>query len=103
MDLNLYHLLGFVVSVAFGVAVDRIRSKKTDDLRRDERTQKVGGKAAQMTIVVIMVVMAIIMWGKNIEVFEVETPMALSLVFFSLMISMIAMIGFLRYYNKKEI
>ena len=100
MEFNLYHLLGFVVGVAFAMAVDRIRSKKTDDLKQDERTQKVGGKAAQMTIVVIMGVMAIIMWGEILEVFELETPMALSLVFFSLMISMI---GFLRYYNKKEV
>ena len=100
MEFNLYWLFGVVVGVAFGMTVYLIRRKKTDEPRQDERTQKVGCKAAQASIVVIMGVMAIIVWGEILEIFKLETPMALSLIFFSLMISMI---GFLRYYNKKEV
>jgi len=71
-----------------------------DELESDERTQKIAGKAAQNTIVVIIVTLAVIGWGHILDLFKLETLAVVSVVFFALMISMI---GFLKYYNSKDI
>ncbi len=48
----------------------------------------------------MMAVLAVIGWGDILDVFKLKTPIIVSLIFFALIISMI---GFLRYYNSKEV
>lgn len=100
MAMDLKILFGVITGLAIGWTIYFIRHRRTHEPERDERTQKVAGKAAQATIVVIMAVLAVIAWGYILELFKLETPAVVSLIFFVLMISMI---GFLRYYNSKVI
>jgi uncharacterized membrane protein len=103
MAISLTGLLAFATGFAIASIISmlwRKKTEKTDEPKYDERTQKIGGKAAKATIVVIMGVLAVIGWGDILGVFKLETSMAVSLVFFALMISMF---GFLRYYNSKEV
>lgn len=97
---DLKMLFGLITGLAVGWFIYFIRRKRTDEPERDERTQKIAGKAAQNTIIVIMGMLAVIGWGYILDLFKLETPVVVSLVFFALMISMI---GFLRYYNSKDI
>lgn len=98
-DLNI-QLLIFVIFFTMGGVIHFILRKKPNEPKSDERKQKVAGKAAQNTIVVIMGVLAVIGWGDILDLFKLETLAVVSLVFFTLMISMI---GFFKYYNSKEI
>jgi uncharacterized membrane protein len=100
MVVDLKILFGVITGLAIGWAIYFILRKRTDEPERDERTEKIGCKAAKNTIIVIMGVLGIIGWGDILGVFKLETSMAVSLVFFALMISMF---GFLRYYNSKEV
>ena len=76
-----------------------MRRKRKDPIS-DERTEKIAGKSARMTLVVIMGVIAIIAWGNILELFKLETQAALAIIFSSLLISML---GFLQYYGRKEV
>jgi uncharacterized membrane protein len=103
MAISLIGLLAAAMGIAIASIISmlwRKKTEKTDEPKYDERTQKVGCRAAQATIIVLMGVLGIIGWGDILGVFKLETSMAVSLVFFALMISMF---GFLRYYNSKEI
>lgn len=98
MDLNVQL---YVVTVLIIVGIIRfILRKKPNEPESDERTQKVAGKAALNTIVVIMGTLAVIGCGYILEIFKLETPAVVSVVFFALMISML---GFLKYYNSKDV
>lgn len=98
-DLNIQILL-YVIFFAIGWAIHSILRKKTNEPKSDERKEKVAGKAARNTIVVIMGALAVIGWGDILDLFKLETLAVVSLVFFTLMISMI---GFFKYYNSKDI
>lgn len=100
MVVDLKILFGVITGLGIGWSIYFIWRKRTDEPERDERTQKVAGKAAQNTIIVIMGVLAVIGWGYILDLFKLETPAVVSLLFFTLMISMI---GFSRYYNLKDI
>ncbi len=100
MAVSIISLFGIITGFAIGWAINFIRRKRTGEPERDERTQKVAGKAAQSTVILIMVALAVIGWGDILGMFKLETPMIVSLIFFTLMISMI---GFSRYYNSKEV
>jgi len=103
MTVNLTMLLMVTLSCITGViivyCIRLIQRKKTNEPEQDERTQKIAGKSAQMTLVVIMGVLAIIGWGDIFKLFKLRAGVVVSLVFLSLLISMI---GFLKYYRKKE-
>ena len=99
MDLNVQQL--YFITILTIVAIIRfILRKKPNELESDERTQKVAGKAALNTIVVIMGALAVIGWGYVLDILKLETPAVVSVVFFALMISML---GFLKYYNSKDV
>jgi len=100
MVVDLYKLLIFVFFFTMGGVIHFILRKKTNEPESDERTQKIAGKAAQNTIVVIMGTLGVIGWGDILDLFKLETPAVVSVVFFALIISMI---GFLKYYNSKYI
>ncbi|NOQ55210.1 MAG: DUF2178 domain-containing protein [Nanohaloarchaea archaeon] len=93
-------ILGIIVHRKDWLRVIRIVRGKETDIVTDERTEKIAGKAATRTIVVIMASIAIILFGDVINVFRLETKLALSIVFFSLLISMTVL---LRYYDSKEV
>ncbi len=93
-------ILYYVIFFAIGGALHSILRKKTNEPKSDERKEKVAGKAAQNTIVVIMGTLAVIGWGDILDLFKLETPAVISVVFFTLMISMF---GFFKYYNSKDI
>lgn len=98
MDLNVQL---YVVTILTIVAIIRfILRKKPYEPEGDERTQKIAGKAALNTIVVIMGALAVIGWGDILDLCKLETPAMVSVVFFALMISML---GFLKYYNSKDV
>ena len=98
MDLNVQQL--YFVTILTIVAIIRfILRKKPNELESDERTQKVAGKAALNTIVVIMGTLAVIGWCDILDLFKLETPAVVSVVFFALMISMLS---FLKYYNSND-
>lgn len=112
MNLNLtgqeWAIFGTICGIILGIIVFRkdwlrvvriVRGKETD-IVTDERTEKVAGKAATRTIVVIMVVTAIILFGDVFNLFKLETKLALSIIFFSLLISMNVL---LRYYDSKKV
>ena len=90
----------FVFFFTMGGIIHFILRKKPNELESDERTEKVAGKAARNTIVVIMGALAVIGWGHIFDLFKLETLAVVSVVFFALMISMI---GFLKYYNSKDV
>ncbi len=101
-------VFGIICGIILGTIVHRknwlrfiriVRGKETD-IVTDERTEKVVGKAATRTIVVIMTAIAIILFGDVFNVFRLETKLALSIVFFSLLISMNVL---LKYYDSKEV
>jgi len=100
MVVDLYKLLIFVFFFTMGGVIHFILRKKTNEPESDERTQKIAGKAAQNTIVVIMGTLAVIGWGYILDLFKLETLAVVSVVFFALIISMI---GFLRYYNSEDV
>ncbi|MCK5593746.1 MAG: DUF2178 domain-containing protein [Candidatus Aenigmarchaeota archaeon] len=93
-------ILGIIVNREGWLRFAKIVMGKETDIVTDERTEKVAGKAATKTIVVIMVTIAIILFGDVLNLFVIETKDALSIVFFSLFIPMIVL---LRYYESKEV
>ena len=100
MVVDLKILLYVITGFAIGWSIHFIRRKRTNEPESDERTQKIAGKAAQNTIVVIMGTLAVIGWGDILDLFKLETLAVVSVIFFALMISMI---GFLKYYNSKDV
>jgi uncharacterized membrane protein len=92
--------LYFVIALTIISFVHFILRKKPNEPESDERTEKVAGKAALNTIVVIMVTLAVIGGGHILDLFKLETPAVISVVFFALMISMLV---FLKYYNSKDV
>ena len=100
MAVDLIILFGVLTGLAIGWIIHLILRKKTDEPERDERTEKVACKAVQSTIIVLMFLLAVIGWGDVLDLFKLETPMTVSLIFFVLMLSLI---GFPRYYNLKEL
>lgn len=99
MNVDLYLLFGILTGFAIGWIILLIRRKKTNEPEQDERTEKVACKSVQSTIVVIMFLLAIICWGDILDLFKLETLMAMSLIFLVLLLSLI---GFRGYYNLKE-
>ena len=99
MAVNLIILFGVLTGLAIGWIIYLILRKKTDEPERDERTEKVACKAAQSTIIVLMFLLAVIGWGDVLDLFKLETPMTVSLIFFVLLSSLIV---FPRYYNLKK-
>ena len=92
-------IYGTVFGIVFGLAYRRfIKKKKTGEIEQDERTEKIAGKAARMTVLSVMGVTAVVLYLEVFEIYKFGTPMALSLVLTSLLVSMI---GFRRYYNRK--
>ena len=96
LDGQLYFVIALII-ISF---VHFILRKKPNEPESDERTEKVAGKAALNTIVVIMVTLAVIGGGHILDLFKLEIPAVISVVFFALMISML---GFLKYYNSKDV
>ena len=90
--------LGCITGAIIAYGIRLMQRRKTNEPEQDERTQKVAGKSAQMTLVVIMGVLAIIGWGDILELFNLKGRVVAPLVFLSLVISMI---GFSKYYSKK--
>ncbi|MDF1533426.1 MAG: DUF2178 domain-containing protein [Methanosarcinaceae archaeon] len=60
MVVDLHILLGVITGLAIGRCIHFIWRKRTNEPENDERTQKIAGKAAQNTIVVIMGTLAVI-------------------------------------------
>ncbi|MCK4429482.1 MAG: DUF2178 domain-containing protein [Candidatus Aenigmarchaeota archaeon] len=89
-----------IIYIVFGIMASLVMRRKRKDPISDERTEKIAGKSARMTLVVIMGVIAIIAWGNILELFKLETQAALAIIFSSLLISML---GFLQYYGRKEV
>lgn len=100
MVVDLKILLYVITGLAIGWSIHFIRRKRTNEPENDERTQKIAGKAAQNTIVVIMGTLGVIGWGDILDLFKLGTLAVVSVVFFAMMISMI---GFLKYYNSKDV
>ncbi|MCK5177202.1 MAG: DUF2178 domain-containing protein [Candidatus Aenigmarchaeota archaeon] len=93
-------ILGIIVNRKDWLRFARIVMGKETDIVTDERTEKIVGKAAARTIVVIMVVIAIILFGNVLNLFGLETKLVLGIIFFSMLISMNVL---LKYYESKEI
>ncbi len=90
--------LACITGAIIAYVIKLIQRKKTNEPEQDERTQRVAGKSAQMTLVVIGCVLAIIGWGDILELFNLKGRVVAPLVFIILVISMI---GFSKYYRKK--
>ncbi len=99
MNVNLFLLFGILTGFAIGWIIFSIRRKKTNEPKQDERTEKVACKSVQSTIIVLMFLLAVICWGDFLDLFKLETTMAVYLIFFVLLLSLI---GFRGYYNLKE-
>ena len=89
-----------IIYIVFAVIASFVMRRKRKDIVSDERTEKIAGKSARMTLVVLMAILAIIAWGNILGLFELETQVALAIIFFGLLISML---GFLQYYGRKEV
>jgi uncharacterized membrane protein len=86
---------------AFGAfLISRWRRRKRQGPENDERTERADGKAARCTIVVLMVVMALVLWGTFFDLFTLGSKEVVSLLFFTMLFSMI---GFRHYYLSKEL
>ena len=101
-------IFGIICGTILGIIANRkgwlrfvrtVMGKKTD-IVTDERTEKVAGKAATKTIVVIMVTIVIILFGDVLNLFVVETKITLSIIFFNMFISMIVL---LKYYDSRKV
>ena len=92
MNVNLFLLFGILTGFAIGWIIFSIRRKKTNE-------PKQACKSVQSTIIVLMFLLAVICWGDFLDLFKLETTMAVYLIFFVLLLSLI---GFRGYYNLKE-
>jgi uncharacterized membrane protein len=97
---DLWNIMPIIVGISIGFFIHYKRHKKTGEPEYDERTEKVAGKAAQCTIIVLMAAMALIMWGAFFDLFTLGSNEVVSLLFFTLLFSMI---GFRHYYLSKEL
>ncbi len=92
-----------IIGASIGTLISTIydiRDKKTEEPEHDERTEKVAGKAARSTIVVLMAACAVILWGDIFGLFKFGARETLAILFPVLLFSMLA---FVNYYNSKEI
>ena len=101
-------LFGMICGTIYGIIVHRkdwlnvmqiIQGKETN-IVSDERTEKIAGKAALRTIIVIMTLVTILLFGDVINLFRLETKLGLSIVFFSMLLSMNLLLS---YYDSKEV
>lgn len=100
MAVDIISFIGVIVGLAIGFLIVNRRRKKSETPEQDERTENVAGKAAQGTVIVLMLAMAVILYGDLFDLFKLETDQSIPILFFTLLISMIA---FRRYYNSKEL
>ncbi|MCM1987230.1 DUF2178 domain-containing protein [Methanococcoides seepicolus] len=91
-----------IIGASIGILISTIydiRYKKIGEPEHDERTEKVTGKAAKSTIIVLMAACAVILYGDIFGLFKLETRETLAILFPVLMLSML---GFVTYYNSKD-
>ncbi|KGK98485.1 hypothetical protein LI82_12375 [Methanococcoides methylutens] len=100
MAVDIISFIGVIVGVTIGFLIVNRGRKKSGEPEQDERTEKVAGKAANSSIIVLLLAMAVILWGDLFELFKIETGQSISILFFTLMISLIT---FRRHYSSKEI
>lgn len=100
MAVDIISFIAAIVGVAIGFLIVNMRRKKSEEPEQDERTENAAGKAAHSTIIVLLLAMAVILWGDLFELFKLETDQSIPILFFTLLISLIA---FRRYYNSKEL
>lgn len=100
MEVEIVEFVPIIVGFAIGFLILNRKNKRSEEPRQDERTENVAGKAAQGTIIVLMLEMGVILYGDIFDLFKLETPATIIILFFTLLISMIS---FGRYYNSKEL
>ena len=94
------NMIPIIIGMSIGFLLRQRSRKKSEEPEHDERTQKIAGKAAQNTIIVLMAAIAVILWGESLDVFKLQVFPLLSFMFFLILISLI---GFRQYYNSKEV
>ena len=91
-----------IIGASIGLLISTIydiRYKNIGEPEHDERTEKVTGKAAKSTIIVLMGAIAVILWGDIFGLFKLETIEIMAILFPVLLLSML---GFVTYYNSKD-
>jgi uncharacterized membrane protein len=106
MDVDLFENIPLIIGFLIGILIATIHNirrkakrKRSEGPEHDERTEKVTGKAAKSTIIVLMGVCAVILWGDIFGLFKLETRETMAILFPVLLLSMLA---FVNYYNSKE-
>ncbi|NPE28488.1 DUF2178 domain-containing protein [Methanococcoides sp. SA1] len=100
MAVDIIEFIPIIVGLATGYLIVNRKRKRSEEPEQDERTENVAGKAAQGTVIVLMLEMGVILYGDMFDLFKLETPATISILFITLLISLIA---FRRYYNSKEL
>lgn len=99
MAVDMISFIGVISGLAIGFLLIGRGRKKSEEPEQDERTENVAGKAAQSTIIVLMLAMAVILSGDLFDLFKLETYQSIPMLFFTLILSLIV---FRSYYNSKE-
>ncbi|MDA0524746.1 DUF2178 domain-containing protein [Methanococcoides alaskense] len=100
MAVDIIEFIPILIGLATGYLILNRKRKRSEEPEQDERTENVAGKAAHNTIIVLMLAMALIGYGDIFDLFKMGTPATISILFITLLISLIA---FRRYYNSKEL
>lgn len=102
MAVDIFEYMPLIIGMEIGSLIALIyivKRKKSGEPEHDERTEKVTGKAARSTIIVLMLVLLTILGGELLGLVKLETGEMLALTIPALLISMV---GFVSYYNSKE-
>ncbi|MCM1987229.1 DUF2178 domain-containing protein [Methanococcoides seepicolus] len=103
MTVDIFEYMPLIIGMEIGSLIALIyiiRRKKSGEPEHDERTEKVTGKAARSTIIVLMLVFLTILGGELLSLIKLEAIEMLAIIFPILLISMV---GFVSYYNSKEL
>jgi uncharacterized membrane protein len=94
------NMIPIIIGMSIGFLIRQRSRRKSEEPEQDERTQKIAGKAAQSTLVVLMAAMAVVLWGEMLDVFKLQATPILSFMFFLMLMSLIV---FRQYYKVKEV
>ncbi|MBP2029902.1 putative membrane protein [Methanohalophilus levihalophilus] len=100
MAIDIFSFIPVIIGVVVGFLVSSRKRSKSGEPEHDERTEKVAGKAARSTIVVLMISFAVILWGDIFNLFKLETRETIAILFPVLLLSML---GFVTYYTSKDL
>jgi len=93
-------LVPFIIGYSIGFFLHRKAHQHSDEPEHDERTKKIAGNASQSTIIVLMLAIAVFLWGELFGVLKLQVMQVLIFMFFLMLASLI---GFRQFYSKKEV